>query len=154
MSGFSLADVHSGVFALLGGNALLRQRGWKVLDHVGERDATPYVVIGGSSGDDISAKDRPGMRVERELDFWSDERGYKLTLEAMREVHSQLHMRGVLFVDGVHTVRCRVVYVHVARDGDVKRHGIMRIEALTYGQVSVGIIDDENRLLEIPEEAE
>ncbi len=132
MSGFSLADVHQGIFDLLNSNALLRDRGWKVLDHVGERDTTPYIVLGGSGGDDISAKDRAGMKVEVEMDFWSDDRGYKNLLDVMREVHSQLHMRGVLFVDGVHTVRCRVVYVHVVRDADAKRHGIMRVEALTY----------------------
>jgi hypothetical protein len=154
MSGFSLADVHAGAYALLKGNESLASNGWRVLDHVGERDVPPYVVIESSGGSDISLKDRGGLLVELELDFWSDKRGYKFLLEAMKEVYNALHMRSILFVDGVYAVRTHVRFVHVTRDEDgIKRHGIMRVEAITFTATGVAVVDDGNRFLEIPEES-
>lgn len=153
MSGFSLLDVQASVYALLAGNSFLTSRGWRTLDHVGEREVLPYIVLDSDSGTDNSTKDRAGMIVQLELHFWSDYRGFKLAKEAMREVYDRIHMRSVVLADSLHSVKGRISFVSVFRDQDgIRRHGVMKAEFLTYEASSVGIEDEENRFLEIPEE--
>lgn len=138
MADLPLIQVQDSLYALLAADEWLRSKGWGVKDFVAEKDKPPYLVIGSDDGQDISAKLLPGMAIELELDFWSGSRGFKELKEAMTRVYDKVHMRKVLVVgDGAATTH--VTYVNTRRDDDgIRRHGIMRITALTYGIERVG----------------
>lgn len=153
MSSFPLLQVQEALFTMLSADASLSAMGWRVLDHVRERDVPPYVVIGEDEAQDISAKGSPGMMVEVTVDFWSGDKGFKALKSAMRIVYERLHMQASLSIANQHSLSSHVTYVTAIRDGDgIRRHGIMRVIVPTYGLAATGLRDDEGRLIEIDRE--
>lgn len=101
-----------------------------VYDNVPEGTARPYIIIGEAIETPDNAHDRYGKNIVVTNHVWSEQKGYKESLEIMNLMVATLEQQP-LVVEGFHHVMTQFEFSQTLRDPDPTiRHAIARFRIL------------------------